>query len=279
MEKLCQPNLYDYETLASDFDQDAGWSVGHSQATSGDVLTMGNPSLVSTHDLNAITSARFAMKPMLTVSPEGRRVRLLDASKRFLDIVGALGGLILLSLPMMVIALLIRLESPGPVIFRQKRMGSGSKPFWFLKFRTMVVDAEQRLASIESRNESSCGVLFKIKDDPRITKIGRFLRRSSLDELPQLVNILRGEMSLVGPRPLQLRDSEKLEAVEPEAYVRRLTVLPGLTGAWQVGGRSETDGFGMLQLDLEYVEKRSIPLDLMILARTVKAVVRGRGAY
>ena len=240
---------------------------------------MSNPSLVSTHDLNAITPPRFTMSPGLSLASEGGGTRSLDAAKRLLDIVGALGGLVLLALPMVIIALLIRLESPGPVIFRQKRMGPGSKPFWFLKFRTMVVDAEERLASIESRNESSCGVLFKIKDDPRITRIGRFLRRSSLDELPQLVNIVRGEMSLVGPRPLQLRDSEKLEAMEPAAYARRLTVLPGLTGAWQVGGRSETDGFGMLQLDLDYVENRSIPLDLKILARTVKAVLRGHGAY
>src|SRR5207253_164797 len=109
---------------------------------------------------------------------------------------------------------------------------------------------------------------FKIRQDPRVTRLGMFLRKSSLDELPQLWNVLRGEMSLVGPRPLQMRDSERLAALEPEAFALRLTVTPGLTGAWQVGGRSETDGFGMLELDLGYVENRSIALDLLIICRT-----------
>lgn len=201
------------------------------------------------------------------------------AAKRTLDIVGALAGLVMLAPLMGAIALLIRLESPGWVIFRQKRMGQGGRVFTFLKFRTMVVDAEDRLKTIEALNESSCGVLFKIKNDPRVTKFGRFLRRSSLDELPQLWNILRGEMSLVGPRPLQLRDSELLLRSEPEAYRQRLGMPPGLTGAWQTGGRSETDVFGMLKLDLDYVERWSLALDLKIIARTVAAVVRGRGAY
>jgi lipopolysaccharide/colanic/teichoic acid biosynthesis glycosyltransferase len=199
--------------------------------------------------------------------------------KRVIDVAGALSGLVLLSLPMLIIAAIIRLESPGPVIFRQRRVGVGGQIFWFLKFRTMVADAETRLEDLEPLNESTCGVLFKIRNDPRITPLGRFLRRSSLDELPQLFNVLRGEMSLVGPRPLQLRDSDRLEMAQPEAFAQRLRVLPGMSGAWQVGGRSETDCFGMLQYDLDYVANWSVAGDLWIICRTFVAVLRGRGAY
>jgi lipopolysaccharide/colanic/teichoic acid biosynthesis glycosyltransferase len=202
-----------------------------------------------------------------------------ERAKRLIDLTGAAAGLVLLAPVMVLIALAIRLESPGPVIFRQRRLGRGGRPFWFLKFRTMVADAEARLAALEAHNEAPCGVLFKIRRDPRVTRLGLFLRRSSLDELPQLWNVLRGEMSLVGPRPLQLRDSERLAARAPGAFARRLTVPPGLTGAWQVGGRSETDGLGMLALDLGYVENRSLLLDLSIIGRTFGAVIRGRGAY
>jgi len=210
----------------------------------------------------------------VVAKPDVRRL-----AKRAIDIVGALSGIILLALPMLLIAALIRLESQGPVIFRQRRIGRGGRTFWFLKFRTMVADAEKRLSELELLNESSCGVLFKIRNDPRVTRFGRFLRRSSLDELPQLFNVLKGEMSLVGPRPLQLRDSELLELAEPEAFAQRLSVPPGMTGAWQVGGRSETDCFGMLQFDLAYVANWSLWRDLAILCQTFNAVLRGRGAY
>jgi lipopolysaccharide/colanic/teichoic acid biosynthesis glycosyltransferase len=210
-------------------------------------------------------------------APEG--LALLQGMKRAVDVTGALAGLVLLSPLMLLIAVLIRLTSPGPVIFRQRRVGQGGEEFWFLKFRTMVVDAEDRLKHLESLNESACGVLFKIRDDPRVTWFGRFLRRSSLDELPQLWNVLRGEMSLVGPRPLQVRDSERLEQSDSASHRRRLTVLPGLTGAWQVGGRSETDVFGMLELDLDYIDNWSLALDLSILLRTFSAVLRRHGAY
>ena len=143
----------------------------------------------------------------------------------------------------------------------------------------MTVDAEKRLRELEDRNEAAGGILFKMRHDPRVTRLGRWLRRTSLDELPQLLNVLRGEMSLVGPRPLQLRDSALLEQLEPEAYARRLTVLPGLTGAWQVGGRSETDSLSMLQLDLDYIERWSLARDFHIIVRTIGTVLRGRGAY
>jgi lipopolysaccharide/colanic/teichoic acid biosynthesis glycosyltransferase len=143
----------------------------------------------------------------------------------------------------------------------------------------MTADAEHRLRDLESLNEAVGGVLFKMRRDPRVTPLGRWLRCTSVDELPQLVNVLRGEMSLVGPRPLQMRDAALLEQLEPDAYRHRLTVLPGLTGAWQVGGRSETDSLGMLRLDLDYIECWSLWRDLGILCRTVGVVLRGRGAY
>jgi lipopolysaccharide/colanic/teichoic acid biosynthesis glycosyltransferase len=198
--------------------------------------------------------------------------------KRAMDLAGSLGGLVLLSPILAIVALLIRLDSRGPILFRQRRMGLGGREFSCLKFRTMVPDAEQRLRDLEARNESEGGVLFKIKDDPRVTSLGRFLRRSSIDELPQLWNVLVGEMSLVGPRPLQLRDSEKLEELDPEGYLRRLSAVPGITGPWQVGGRSNVDSGRMIRLDLDYVENWSVATDLAILVKTVAVVLRGRGA-
>ncbi len=199
-------------------------------------------------------------------------------TKRTMDLAGSFLGLFFLSPVLAAIALLIRLDSRGPIFFRQERMGLGGRVFVCLKFRTMVPDAEQRLRDLEARNESVGGVLFKIKDDPRVTPLGRFLRRSSLDELPQLWNVLVGEMSLVGPRPLQLRDSEKLENLDPEGYARRLSVMPGITGPWQVGGRSDVDSGRMLGLDLDYVENWWIGVDLAILVKTVVVVLGRRGA-
>ena len=167
-------------------------------------------------------------------------------AKRAVDLVGALVGLLLLTPVILLIVLLIRLDSPGPVLFRQLRRGYRGRLFRLLKFRTMSVDAEQRLTDLEGSNESAGGVLFKLRDDPRVTRVGRFLRRYSLDELPQLINVLWGEMSLVGPRPLQLRDSDRLLALDPTGYARRLQAMPGLTGPWQVGGRSDVDYQGMV---------------------------------
>jgi len=199
--------------------------------------------------------------------------------KRLIDYAGTLAGLLLLAPVMLAVALMIRLESPGPVLFRQLRRGYRGRLFWVLKFRTMVVDAEQKLKDLEKRNESAGGVLFKLRDDPRVTPLGRFLRRSSLDELPQLINVLRGEMSLVGPPPLQIRDSDKLESLDPDGYLRRLTVMPGLTGPWQVGGRSDVDHERMVKLDVQYVENWSLSRDLRIIIRTIWVVLAGRGAY
>ncbi|MFO0959100.1 MAG: sugar transferase [Isosphaeraceae bacterium] len=198
--------------------------------------------------------------------------------KRAIDVIGAIGGLIFLGPLMLIVALLVRLDSPGPALFRQVRLGRGGRPFWCLKFRTMATDAERRLQDLEAKNEVSSGVLFKIRQDPRVTRLGRFLRLTSLDELPQLINVLRGEMSLVGPRPLQLRDCQRLEALDRTRFRHRLKVVPGLTGPWQVSGRSNLDVHDMLHLDSNYVNRWSIGTDLMIICRTVGVVLIGRGA-
>ena len=199
--------------------------------------------------------------------------------KRAVDLAGALVGLTLLTPVILLIALIIRLEGRGPILFRQLRRGYRGRLFRVLKFRTMCVDAEQHLGALEESNESAGGVLFKLRHDPRVTHLGQFLRNYSLDELPQLINVLCGEMSLVGPRPLQLRDSEKLSALDPRAYARRLEVMPGLTGPWQVGGRSEVNYERMLELDMDYVENWSNGSDLRIIAKTFVVVLLRRGAY
>jgi lipopolysaccharide/colanic/teichoic acid biosynthesis glycosyltransferase len=196
------------------------------------------------------------------------------ALKRSFDFVGA-GLLLLLSSPLLaVIAVGVKLTSRGPVLHRSIRPGIGARPFRCFKFRTMYEGAEARQHELEHLNEKS-GALFKLRDDPRVTPIGRFLRRNSLDELPQLLNVLRGEMSLVGPRPLPLRDHSRLE----DWHRRRYLVLPGITGLWQVSGRSDLDFDDMVRLDFLYLERWSMLLDLAILVKTVPALLRRRGAY
>jgi lipopolysaccharide/colanic/teichoic acid biosynthesis glycosyltransferase len=201
-----------------------------------------------------------------------------SAVKRCMDLAGALLGLLMLAPVLAIVAVLIRLDRKGPILFRQTRVGLQGRLFTCLKFRTMVPDAEKRLADLEARNESACKVLFKIKDDPRVTPLGRFLRKTSLDELPQLWNVLVGDMSLIGPRPLQLRDSAKLEEHDREGYARRLSVLPGLSGPWQVAGRNNLDGGQMLDLDLDYVENWTVATDIELLVKTLAVVVACRGA-
>lgn len=199
----------------------------------------------------------------------GQRVakRLFDAAVS--------AGLIVLSSPLLaVLAVLVKLDSPGPILFRQERVGFEGAPFKMLKFRSMVVDAEARLAEHADRNEGN-GVLFKIRNDPRITRIGGFLRRYSLDELPQLFNVLSGSMSLVGPRPPLPKE---VLAYEQDVR-RRLLVKPGVTGLWQVSGRSNLSWQDSVRLDLYYVENWSLAGDLIILLRTARAVLGGHGAY
>ena len=196
------------------------------------------------------------------------------ALKRTFDIVGSSLLLILLSPLLLAITLAVRLTSRGPALYRSSRRGIGQRPFACLKFRTMQMDAEQRQEGLEELNEAD-GALFKIREDPRLTPVGGLLRRFSLDELPQLVNVLRGEMSLVGPRPLPERDYEMLE----EWHRKRYLVLPGITGLWQVSGRSELDFDDLVNLDFMYLERWSLALDLTILLKTVPAVLTRRGAY
>jgi exopolysaccharide biosynthesis polyprenyl glycosylphosphotransferase len=188
-------------------------------------------------------------------------------------------GVILLAAPVLLplaglIALAIRRDSPGPAIFRQERVGKNGRRFTALKFRTMVADAEERKAELTQLNEAD-GPIFKIRDDPRMTQVGRLLRRSSLDELPQLWNVLRGEMSLVGPRPPTPDEVGQYE----EWHYRRLEVNPGLTGLWQVLGRSDTSFDEMVRLDIYYAENWSLGMDLRILIETFPAVLSGKGAY
>ncbi|MBF2005412.1 MAG: sugar transferase [Chlorogloeopsis fritschii C42_A2020_084] len=196
--------------------------------------------------------------------------------KRCFDLCCSIVLLLLLSPIYLLIALLIKLDSPGPIFFRQERIGLHGRKFKIWKFRTMVANAEKLQASLEAKNEIKDGVLFKMKDDPRVTQIGKFLRLYSLDELPQLFNVFLGEMSLVGPRPLPRRDVEKFTS---HHFVRQ-EVLPGITGLWQVSGRSNIDNFeDAVKLDITYIENWSLWLDLTILLRTVKVVLQKTGAY
>jgi exopolysaccharide biosynthesis polyprenyl glycosylphosphotransferase len=197
-------------------------------------------------------------------------------AKRVLDVAGSF-ALIVLSSPLMIaIAIAIRLESRGPVFFRQPRAGRRNTSFQLIKFRSMYVDAEKRKAEMEDLNEASDGVMFKIREDPRVTRVGRSIRRFSLDELPQLFNVLKGEMSLVGPRPLIFPETA---ALEEDWHLRRLELRPGLTGPWQVYGRSQSPFQEMVRFDYQYVAGWSLARDVEILLATLPAVLSGRGAY
>jgi exopolysaccharide biosynthesis polyprenyl glycosylphosphotransferase len=196
------------------------------------------------------------------------------AVKRAFDI-GVSAAILVLFLPLwLLIALASKLDSRGPVLYVDRRIGVGEREFGMLKFRTMVANAPALQSQLEDANEAA-GALFKIRDDPRVTRVGRVLRRLSLDEIPQIWNVLRGEMSLVGPRPLPLRDYRLLE----EWHRARYAVLPGMTGLWQISGRSGLDFDDLVRLDFAYLENWSIWLDITIIARTIPAVLRGRGAY
>jgi exopolysaccharide biosynthesis polyprenyl glycosylphosphotransferase len=211
--------------------------------------------------------------PLISIRETG--MGLIDAVvKRAIDLIG--GGLLtIVWLPMMgVMALLFRLDSPGPAIFTQKRIGRGGSSFVVYKFRSMFVGAEEKQQKLNGLNEAQ-GPIFKIRNDPRCTRVGRWLRRTSMDELPQLFNVLRGEMSLVGPRPAIPSEVDKYQ----EWHKRRLEVSPGLTGLWQVSGRSELTFDEMVMLDIYYIENWAPWLDLWILLRTIPTVLFGRGAY
>ncbi len=192
-------------------------------------------------------------------------------AKRAFDVGGSLLVLLLASPILLIAAIAIKLDSSGPIVFRQLRVGRNGERFWMLKFRSMVVGAEDQLPSLRDRNEAD-GV-FKLADDPRITRVGRFLRRYYIDELPQIVNVLRGDMSLVGPRPLPVAEDEQIHGRDR----RRLDVAPGITGPWQVRGSSRVPLRKMLRLDSRYVTSWSFVNDLRILGQTAVSVIRGRG--
>jgi exopolysaccharide biosynthesis polyprenyl glycosylphosphotransferase len=196
-------------------------------------------------------------------------------AKRIIDFVGSAVLLLILAPLFAVVALLIKLNSPGPVLFSQERIGLNKRRFQMLKFRTMVNGAEKQQATLEQLNEAE-GPVFKIKHDPRVTPIGKFLRRFSVDELPQLINVLKGDMSLVGPRPLPVRDVERIDVA---SHKRRFSIKPGLTCLWQVNGRSNIGFEEWVRMDLQYIDQWSLGLDMLILLKTIPAVLRGPGAY
>ncbi len=232
-----------------------------------------------------VVPGAFALMRSRTILSEGMGLPLLEVHypgldntqrtlKRVLDVTVSVGGLVLLSPFFLAVAIAVRFDSPGPVLFRQKRVGADEKVFVCYMFRSMQRDAEVRQAALEDLNEAK-GPAFKIKDDPRVTRVGRFLRRWSIDESPQLVNVLKGEMSLVGPRPLPVRDFLGME----ESHKRRLGAVPGMTGYWQTSGRSDLSFEEMVRLDLYYIENWSLSFDLKIILKTLGAVLRREGAY
>jgi exopolysaccharide biosynthesis polyprenyl glycosylphosphotransferase len=209
----------------------------------------------------------FELRPPVLTGADWAIKRAFDVSVSVL--------VVLVGLPIwLAIAAAIKLDSRGPVFFLDRRIGVGEREFGMVKFRTMVEGAEDLQTGLEQRNEAG-GALFKIRDDPRVTRVGALLRRLSLDELPQVINVLRGEMSLVGPRPLPLRDYRMLEDWHRQRYL----VLPGITGLWQISGRSNLSFDDLVRLDFYYLENWSIWLDIGVIVKTIPAVLRGRGAY
>lgn len=195
-----------------------------------------------------------------------------ETLKRCIDIVGSCLLLAIFSIPALIIAVLIKIDDDGPVLFKQQRVGRYGRLFTIYKFRTMIADAEKMQRELEKYNEAG-GAYFKMKDDPRVTRVGAWLRKLSLDEIPQFINVLLGDMSLVGPRPLPITGYEN-----EDWYIRKVSVPPGMTGLWQVSGRSDLSGEQAAELDLEYVRQRSTWFDLRLLLITLPAVIRRKGA-
>ncbi|MGE6551885.1 sugar transferase [Bacillus mycoides] len=220
-------------------------------------------------------SSRTVKEQGLLAAEEVNQNRSYLFIKRLMDIIGALCGLIFFSPIFIIVALLIKLEDPkGPVFFKQIRLGKNEEEFGMYKFRSMVTDAEERLKNLLQQNEAS-GAMFKMKKDPRVTKIGKFIRKTSIDELPQLLNVLKGNMSLVGPRPPLLREVKEYTPYDKQ----RLLITPGCTGLWQVSGRSSIGFKEMVELDLIYIQKRSIFFDLKIIFRTFLVLLGSKDAF
>lgn len=195
--------------------------------------------------------------------------------KRIFDVIASAIALVLLSPLFLVLAIFIKIDDPnGPVFYTQTRVGKDGKTFQIIKFRSMISNADKLLARLKSKNEVE-GAMFKMKNDPRITRVGRFIRKYSLDELPQLINVIGGSMSIVGPRPPLVSEVEQYTDYDKQ----RLMVVPGCTGMWQVGGRNDVDFDEMVHLDLTYIQNRSVWLDLKIMFETVKVMIIPNGAY
>jgi lipopolysaccharide/colanic/teichoic acid biosynthesis glycosyltransferase len=214
----------------------------------------------------------------ITNKVDSRRVsdRVVDFYiKRVFDYAFA-GIFLIVGMPLFVIiSLSIQIDSPGPIFYKQQRVGLNKDYFYMWKFRTMVINADQIQSQLELKNDINEGILFKLKHDPRVTKVGKFLRRSSLDEIPQLINVLMGDMSIIGPRPLSIRDAERV----PDKLASRYDVLPGITGLWQVKGRSSLDSKELFSWDNIYINQWSLGLDLKIMLQTILVVIKGEGAY
>ncbi|MCX7710983.1 MAG: sugar transferase [Clostridia bacterium] len=195
-------------------------------------------------------------------------------SKRAFDIAASLAGILVLSPFFLIIAAIIKLDSPGPVLFSQDRVGYKGKVFAMYKFRSMVSNAEQLFSEVEKKNQVS-GFMFKVKDDPRVTRFGHFIRRTSIDELPQLFNVLKGEMSLVGPRPPLIREVNKYD----NWHTLRMSVIPGITGLWQIRGRNKVGFEEMVRLDLKYIRERNFFYDLKIIFKTIPVLVGDSKAF
>jgi lipopolysaccharide/colanic/teichoic acid biosynthesis glycosyltransferase len=206
--------------------------------------------------------------------------RVNFTAKRAFDLSFCLLVFLIAGLPWLLAVLLIRLDSQGPALYKQKRYGYKSRIFYAYKFRTMVQDAESRVAAVKAAHAPS-GAFFKVKDDPRITRAGRWLRRFSLDEFPQFINVLMGDMSVVGPRPLALAsgEMETLQREFGETAKKRMNTLPGITGLWQVSGRSDVASDQRFALDMFYIEHWSLGLDLEIILKTIPAILSAKGAY
>ncbi|WP_163070791.1 sugar transferase [Priestia flexa] len=217
-------------------------------------------------------SGNFNNSEILTKVPKNKVYQYL---KKIMDIFGASIGLIILSPIFIIIAIFIKLEDPkGAVFFKQLRVGKNGNKFYMYKFRSMVSNAEELLQMLLVQNEAS-GAMFKMKEDPRVTRIGKFIRKTSIDELPQLFNVLKGNMSLVGPRPPLPREVEQYTAYDKQ----RLLVNPGCTGLWQVSGRSNLTFQQMVDLDLQYIQSASVHLDIKIILKTVKVMLKSENAF
>lgn len=277
-------DIDDVRQLAVDLAVDGVIVAGGSYSSAADLRRLGwalqglDLDMLVVPSLTDIAGPRVHMRhvaglPFVQVE-EPQSDRAGGWAKRTFDVVVAGSLVVLLSPLLLLMALLIRLQDGGPVLYRQRRVGANGAQFDMIKFRSMVVDADARRAELERANEHD-GVLFKIRDDPRVTRVGRFIRKFSIDELPQLFNVLRGEMSLVGPRPPLVSEYERYE----QDTHRRLLVRPGMTGLWQVSGRADLSWAESVRLDLYYVDNWSMVIDLVIMVKTVKAVLVSRGAY